>query len=68
VAESGLAGFRWDYWYGMLAPAKTPRPLIALLNQEITVSLLPLVPVHFFHHAVDYLLDRLPDLLVVRIA
>jgi tripartite-type tricarboxylate transporter receptor subunit TctC len=39
VAESGLAGFRWDYWYGMLAPAKTPRPLITLLNQEITRTL-----------------------------
>lgn len=39
VAESGLAGFRWDYWYGMLAPAKTPRPLITLLNREITRAL-----------------------------
>jgi len=36
VAESGLPGFRWDYWYGMLAPAKTPRPLVNLLNREIT--------------------------------
>lgn len=39
VAESGLAGFRWDYWYGMLAPVKTPRPLITLLNREITRAL-----------------------------
>lgn len=39
VAESGLPGFRWDYWYGMLAPAKTPRPLIILLNREITRAL-----------------------------
>lgn len=36
VAESGLPGFRWDYWYGMLAPAKIPRPLLNRLNQEIT--------------------------------
>lgn len=36
VAESGLPGYRWDFWYGMLAPAKTPRPLIARLNGEIT--------------------------------
>ena len=39
VAESGLPGFRWDYWYGMLAPAKTPRPLVNLLNREITRTL-----------------------------
>lgn len=36
VSESGLPGFRWDYWYGMLAPAKIPRPLLNQLNQEIT--------------------------------
>jgi len=36
VAESGLPGFKWDYWYGMLAPARIPRPLLARLNQEIT--------------------------------
>ena len=36
VAESGLPGFRWDYWYGVLAPAKIPRPLLGRLNAEIT--------------------------------
>ena len=36
VAESGLPGFRWDFWYGMLAPVKLPRPLLARLNKEIT--------------------------------
>jgi tripartite-type tricarboxylate transporter receptor subunit TctC len=36
VAESGLPGFRWEYWYGVLAPAKIPRPLLAHLNKEIT--------------------------------
>lgn len=36
VAESGLPGFRWDFWYGLLAPEKTPRPVVARLNQEIT--------------------------------
>jgi tripartite-type tricarboxylate transporter receptor subunit TctC len=39
VAESGLPGFRWDYWYGMLAPAKTSRPLVNLLNREILRTL-----------------------------
>lgn len=36
VAESGLPGYRWDFWYGLLAPAKTPRPVVARLNREIT--------------------------------
>jgi tripartite-type tricarboxylate transporter receptor subunit TctC len=36
VAESGLPGYRWDFWYGLLAPAKTPRAIIARLNREIT--------------------------------
>ena len=36
VAESGLPGYRWDFWYGMLAPAKTPRAIIVRLNGEIT--------------------------------
>lgn len=39
VAESGLPGFRWDYWYGMIAPAKISRPLLARLNQDITDTL-----------------------------
>lgn len=36
VAESGLPGYRWDFWYGLLAPAKTPRAIIVRLNREIT--------------------------------
>jgi tripartite-type tricarboxylate transporter receptor subunit TctC len=36
LAESGLPGFQWDSWSGLLAPAKTPRPIIDKLNREIT--------------------------------
>lgn len=36
VAESGLPGYTFEFWYGLLAPAKTPRPVIARLNREIT--------------------------------
>lgn len=36
IAEAGLPGYRWDIWWGLLAPAKTQRPLIAKLNHEIT--------------------------------
>jgi tripartite-type tricarboxylate transporter receptor subunit TctC len=35
VAETqGLAGFESDLWYGLLAPAKLPQPLIDKLYQE----------------------------------
>jgi tripartite-type tricarboxylate transporter receptor subunit TctC len=36
IAESGFPGFEWDSWSGILAPAKTPRPVINKLNREIT--------------------------------
>ena len=35
VSESGLPGYRWDFWYALLAPAKLPQPVIRKLNEEI---------------------------------
>lgn len=35
IAEAGLAGFEYQGWYGLLAPAKTPRNIINLLSREI---------------------------------
>ncbi len=35
IAESGYAGFRWDSWSGLFAPAKTPRAVINRLNREV---------------------------------
>jgi tripartite-type tricarboxylate transporter receptor subunit TctC len=35
IAEQGLAGFEWDAWGGILAPAKTPRAVVNRLNREI---------------------------------
>jgi tripartite-type tricarboxylate transporter receptor subunit TctC len=35
VAESGLAGYQANIWNGVLAPAATPRALIAQLNAEV---------------------------------
>ncbi len=34
VAESGFPGYDIDVWFGMLAPAGTPREIIARLNAE----------------------------------
>ena len=36
IHESGIPGFESGSWYGMLAPAGTPRPIINLLYGEIT--------------------------------
>jgi tripartite-type tricarboxylate transporter receptor subunit TctC len=33
--ESGLKDFRLDSWYGLMAPAGTPRDIIERLNSEI---------------------------------
>ncbi len=35
VAEAGLADFEVTTWYGVLAPAGTPRPIVTRLNTEI---------------------------------
>ncbi len=35
-AESGYPDFDVDFWYGLLAPAATPKDIIAKLNQDIT--------------------------------
>lgn len=34
VAESGVPGYEFTVWYGLLAPAATPKAVIARLNQE----------------------------------
>jgi len=35
IAESGLPGFDASSWFGLLAPAGTPQPVVARLNTEI---------------------------------
>jgi tripartite-type tricarboxylate transporter receptor subunit TctC len=36
VAEAGLPGFESVQWYGMLAPARTPRDIVTRLHGEVT--------------------------------
>lgn len=35
IAQAGLSGYQHQSWVGMLAPAKTPRPVVTRLNAEV---------------------------------
>jgi tripartite-type tricarboxylate transporter receptor subunit TctC len=39
VAEAGVPGYSAMQWYGLLAPASTPQPIVARLNAEALRSL-----------------------------
>jgi tripartite-type tricarboxylate transporter receptor subunit TctC len=39
IAEAGYPGGQFDFWLGMLAPAKTPREVVAKVNGEINRAL-----------------------------
>ncbi|MFI5445337.1 Bug family tripartite tricarboxylate transporter substrate binding protein [Polaromonas sp. UC242_47] len=39
VAESGYKGFEADQWYGIVAPAGTPREIVLKLNTQINQAL-----------------------------
>ena len=39
IAEQGVPGFDYGTWYGLLAPAGTPAPILAKLNQATVAQL-----------------------------
>ncbi len=39
VAEAGVPGYEMAAWFGVLAPAGTPKPVIAALNREMANTL-----------------------------
>jgi tripartite-type tricarboxylate transporter receptor subunit TctC len=39
IAEAGVPGYETTAWYGIIAPAKTPRPIVAKLNAEVIRAL-----------------------------
>src|SRR6202162_4601990 len=54
IAEAGLPGFDANNWYGLLAPAKTPRPIVMRLNAEVTkVLAMPDVKDFLFNQGLD---------------
>jgi tripartite-type tricarboxylate transporter receptor subunit TctC len=54
VAESGVAAFRLTSWNGMAAPAKTPRDVVARLNEEVRKALVaPDVRKRFIELGID---------------
>jgi tripartite-type tricarboxylate transporter receptor subunit TctC len=39
VGEAGVTGYEWTFWYGLLASAKTPAPVVEQLHKDITAIL-----------------------------
>ena len=39
VSESGLAGFEFNSWFALMAPAGTPKAIVQTLHNEITKAL-----------------------------
>jgi tripartite-type tricarboxylate transporter receptor subunit TctC len=39
IAESGVPGYAVSSWFGVVAPAGTPAPIVALLNRELVAAL-----------------------------
>jgi len=54
ISEAGLAGFDANNWYGLVAPARTPRAIIDQLNAEVTKILnMPDVRTTLFNQGLD---------------
>ena len=39
VAESGVQGYKWIFWYGLVAPANTPRDIVQKIQVEVVAAL-----------------------------
>ena len=53
IAESGLPGFDVTAWFGLFAPARTPKPVVDRLNAELVKILaMPDVRQKLAHHGV----------------
>jgi tripartite-type tricarboxylate transporter receptor subunit TctC len=39
VAEAGVPGYQWIFWYGLMAPAGTPKSIVDKLNTQVSAIL-----------------------------
>ena len=39
MSEQGLAGFIGGTWFGLLAPAKTPKPIVDKIHADVVAAL-----------------------------
>jgi tripartite-type tricarboxylate transporter receptor subunit TctC len=39
IAESGLPDYKYEAWFGMMAPAQTPKDIVAKINKDVTAFL-----------------------------
>ena len=39
VAESGVPGYKWIFWYGLVAPANTPRDIVQKIQAQTVLAL-----------------------------
>lgn len=39
VAEAGVKGYEWNFWYGLLVSAKTPAPIVDRLSKDMAMVL-----------------------------
>ena len=54
ISEAGLKGFDANNWYGIMVPAKTPRPIIDRLNKETARVLnMPEIKTILFNQGLD---------------
>lgn len=54
ISEAGLKGFEANNWYGIVVPAKTPKPIITKLNAEVTKILnMPDIKQFLFNQGLD---------------
>lgn len=35
VSESGIPGYKWEFWYGLVTPAKTPKSILQKIASEV---------------------------------
>jgi tripartite-type tricarboxylate transporter receptor subunit TctC len=67
MIEAGVPGYQMGTWWGLLAPAGTPRPIVARLNAEVRKALsLPEIQSAFKARSLEYELTT-PEQFAARI-